>query len=674
MGHHEHPSSPGRRPDLSAVTMSGVARRLTTRFVVTTALTFVVMGGGLALLVAHVVERSAEDDARDAALLAASLVVDELIDDLAEGATVIDPAVHEGVITASAIERLVIYSPDGVVVGSTTAGLVGDVVDDSEGLEAALRGVTTTGIDRPTADHGFAPGTGRLMEVYTPVRAPSGEIIAVFELYTSYEPTAAEARRLTYVLIAVIAIGLSSLYATLFPLVRRTSANLIERHRALQWHARHDTLTGLSNRDDFHDRLNDRLRSDRNRPVILAMVDIAGFREVNELLGHDAADEVLVEVSRRLVAAAPPSAIIARFGGDEFVLAVDGGTVPPPDVFATSIEDTLVEPIDAGGVDITIEVHVAVLAIHLPETDAKDSLRRLDTVLGKVKASRSGALTARDTKPRRIPRLTLLSEFQSALLADDLELHYQPMVSLETGETIGAEALLRWTLRNGEAISPGEFIPMLERTALIRPLTRWVLSRVADDRRRLHVRGFDPRLCVNLSTRSLTDRRLVDDVAEFFPRDPSNDSGRPIELELTETAILRNPEMVIPLLADLRARGLSIALDDFGTGQSSLSQLRQLPLDTLKIDRAFVRDLATSRAAQVLVQAIVEVAGQLELAVVLEGIETPDELDVARSLGCEIGQGYLFARPAPLESLIERLRDEREMANRLSGRIERHSG
>jgi diguanylate cyclase (GGDEF)-like protein len=662
MGSAEHPSTATSRTTPAPSRSPRGARGLTTRFVLATAVTFLIMGGGLAILVAHVVERSAQDGARDAALLAASLVVDELIDDLAGDEPVINPSVHETLITATAIERLVVYGPDGVVIGSTDEGLIGRPVVDNRELDAALRGTTSTGIEDPEPGDGFAPGTGRLMEVYTPVRDGNGEIIAVFELYTDYEQAAGEARRLTIVLVAVIGVGLIFLYATLLPLVRRTSANLVERHRALQWHARHDTLTGLSNRDDFQDRLDDRLRRDTNRPVMLAMVDIAGFREVNELLGHDAADDVLVEVSRRLVGAAPPSAIVGRFGGDEFVLAVDGDTIPAPGVFARSLEEVLVEPIDAGSVDITIEVHVAVLGIHLPGTDAKDSLRRLDTILGKVKVSPAGALVDRDTTPRRIPRLTLLSEFQTALLADDLELHYQPMVSLGTGETVGAEALLRWTLRNGEPIPPDEFIPMLERTALIRPLTRWVLSRVAADQRRLHECGFDPRLCLNLSTRSLTDRRLFDDIAEFFPLHPTQDRGRPIELELTETAILRDPDTVVPLLADLRARGMSIALDDFGTGQSSLSQLRRLPLDTLKIDRAFVRDLATSRAAQVLVQAIVEVAGQLDLAVVLEGIETADELEIARSLRCEIGQGYLFAKPAPLDSLIARLEDERETA------------
>ena len=417
-------------------------------------------------------------------------------------------------------------------------------------------------------------------------------------------------------------------------------------HRAL-----HDTLTGLPNRDLFADRLALTLaRARRGGPLPAVLIaDLDQFKLINDSLGHQAGDELLQAVAPRLASAVRDTDTVARFGGDEFVVLCDSvASEEEALALALRLSSVLDEELVVAGAPVYVSASFGV-AYANPESDAEGLLRDADAALYRAKARGRGRCELFDAPMRAqaMARLEIETGLRIAIGTDQLAMHFQPVVDLESGETLALEALMRWRHPVRGPVSPGEFIPVAEETGLIVPLGRWALGQAVAQAAAMGPDG--PPVSVNLSARQLAYPGIVDDVADALER-----SGLPpsrLWLELTETALFEEADAPLPVLHELKALGVAIVLDDFGTGYSSLAYLQRFPLDALKIDRAFVAEMTEDARAAALVEAIATMARSLGLTVVPEGIETEAQRVALLALGCRYGQGFLFGRPVPAEEL-----------------------
>jgi diguanylate cyclase (GGDEF)-like protein/PAS domain S-box-containing protein len=413
-------------------------------------------------------------------------------------------------------------------------------------------------------------------------------------------------------------------------------------HRAL-----HDPMTGLPNRDLFSDRLALTLaRARRGGPLPAVLIaDLDQFKLINDSLGHQAGDELLRAVAPRLAAAVRETDTVARFGGDEFVVLCDGvGNEQQALELAKRLAAVLDEPLVVAGAPVYISASFGV-AFANADSDAAGLLRDADAALYRAKARGRGRCELFDAPMRAqaLARLEIETGLRVALGSDQLALHYQPLVDLESGRTLALEALMRWRHPVRGPVSPVEFIPVAEETGLIVPLGRWALNEACSLAASLGPDG--PPVSVNLSARQLAYPGIVEDVGDAL-----EGAGLPASrlwLELTETALFEEADAPLPVLHELKALGVMLVLDDFGTGYSSLAYLQRFPLDALKIDRAFVAEMTGDPRAAALVEAIATMARSLGLTVVPEGIETPEQREALLTLGCRYGQGWLFGRPEP---------------------------
>jgi diguanylate cyclase (GGDEF)-like protein/PAS domain S-box-containing protein len=446
----------------------------------------------------------------------------------------------------------------------------------------------------------------------------------------------------------------------------------------LQHNAFHDSLTGLANRALFADRLEHALaRSDRRAgSVAVLFVDLDDFKAVNDGSGHTAGDQLLLAVADRLRRELRPGDTIARLGGDEFaVLLEDAGDAGQAQVAADRMLATLAEPFTGleavPGEQVRISASVGI-ALGAGAHDSAELLRHADVAMYAAKEagkSRS-AVFAPDMDSAIIGQLRLKGELTRAVERGEFTVHYQPTVELATGRFAGVEALVRWNHPERGLVPPLEFIPLAEQTGLIVPIGRFVLREACRQMRTWQLRhpSRPPmKVSVNLSARELDEPGLVGAV-----RDALNDSGldpASLVLEITESLLLVDLPATVRKLLELRALGVRLAVDDFGTGYSSLAYLQNLPVDILKIDKSFVDRIGTSSEDEtgddgarqpVMVSAISQLGHALNLQLVAEGIEQPQQVSTLRRLDCQFGQGYLFARPLPAEALTALLAEQAE--------------
>ncbi|MGW0892931.1 sensor domain-containing protein [Saccharopolyspora sp. NPDC002578] len=420
----------------------------------------------------------------------------------------------------------------------------------------------------------------------------------------------------------------------------------------LEHEATHDPLTGLANRTLVLRHLDAAVNSPhREQALTVLFVDLDNFKIVNDSLGHGVGDEVLRNIGQRLVRATDDREFVGRLGGDEFVIA----TQNPFDqeelsVRADQLLRTLTEPTHVEGIRLHVDASIGIVVSRPGDTrSAQDLLRDADVAMYRAKAQGRGRYTFFDVELReRVQRHMLLEQdLRHAVSQQQLWVAYQPVVDLKSEQVIGAEGLLRWTHPEHGSISPAEFIPLAEESDLINEIGEFMLRTVTREfaeLRREH--GAALQINANLSPRQLGDPRLHDIV-----RNALDDAGMPPEalcLEVTENALMQDATSAVRALRDLRKLGAFLAIDDFGTGYSSLAQLRRLPLDTLKIDRSFVSDLGESEDVQAIVTSIVAMAHAVGLSVVGEGVETAEQLEILQRIGCDLGQGFLFGKPAPL--------------------------
>jgi diguanylate cyclase (GGDEF)-like protein/PAS domain S-box-containing protein len=423
----------------------------------------------------------------------------------------------------------------------------------------------------------------------------------------------------------------------------------------------HDSLTALANRALFNDRVSHALQRRRQHDELVAVLflDLDGFKEVNDSLGHTSGDELLIEVARRLRGCARPGDTIARLGGDEFAILVEASTPSvEPTELAQRIQHALQDVFAINDRDIFVQASIGIAAAD-PGMDAGQLVRNADLAMYRAKTLREGGFALYDPSMHSslVDKLELEADLRKAVRAVELHVHYQPTYTIGAGSVVGVEALLRWTHPERGEVPPAVFIPLAEQTGLIHELGRFVLHTACQQAAHwLQAAPSAPlTVGVNISGRQLQRPGFVDEVREVLA-----DSGLPpqlLVLEMTESILMDDTEGTLQTLEELKAMGVKIAIDDFGTGYSSLSYLHRFPVDILKIDRSFVERLSGADPQESLVQSIVQLGQTLQLETIAEGIEDHGQLLALRRLGCQMAQGYHFGRPGPPESITELLLD-----------------
>lgn len=426
-----------------------------------------------------------------------------------------------------------------------------------------------------------------------------------------------------------------------------------EYESVLRYQATHDVLTGLPNRTLLLDRLEQALHvaGRDGRMVALAFIDLDQFKLINDTLGHLAGDALLTEVAARLRRSVREADTIARLGGDEFVLVC--AQMHNEEEIARSMQRilaTVSQPWAANGASFSIGCSIGISLYPRDGHDAETLLKHADSAMYKAKeAGRNNyQFFTPELNRRAAERLELESSLRGALERGEFLLHYQPRITLQSGEIVGLEALIRWRVPGRGLVSPARFIPVAEETGLILPIGEWVLRTACAQAVAWQRQGWRPvKVSVNISPRQFRQEGLADLVSRVL-----TDTGlapRWLELELTESLVMHEPERFASMLHDLKALGVEIAVDDFGTGYSSLNHLKRFPVDWLKIDQSFVRDLTKDSDDASIVQAIISLGHDLGLGVVAEGVESRQQLDFLRDHGCDQVQGYYTGMPVPAE-------------------------
>ena len=435
----------------------------------------------------------------------------------------------------------------------------------------------------------------------------------------------------------------------------RAGLTVVDRLRASERNAVTDDLTGLGNRRHLLARLEDAIR-DSEEEVALLLIDLDGFKELNDTLGHHAGDEVLRQIGPRLQAALREGDSLSRLGGDEFAVVLQPGDEASASATGLRLRAALERSFGVGGIRVHIDASIGIALYPEHSKDALGLLQRADVAMYEAKRTRTGHevyLPARDHHSRR--RLELLGELRDGLAGGEFILHYQPKAEIATGAVRGVEALVRWVHPRRGMLMPADFLPLADHSGLGRSLTAFVLDRALEEIGERRSDGFDLSVAVNLGPADLLDLGLPTDVDQLLQR-----RGFPpacLRLEVSEDVVMADPERTLEVLASLRQIGVATALDDFGAGHVSLGHLRQLDLDELKIDRQFVMRLAEDERDAAIVHATVDLGRRLGMLVVAEGVETSEAWDTLAGLQCDEAQGFFLGRPMTATALGGWLRE-----------------
>ncbi len=422
--------------------------------------------------------------------------------------------------------------------------------------------------------------------------------------------------------------------------------------------ANYDNVTGLPNRNLLHDRLMQGISLARRHGQMVGVlfVDLDDFKTINDSLGHQVGDKLLRDLATRLAASVRQVDTVARIGGDEFVIVVTEISHRDDLVFiAEKLLDSLAKPFLLEGHELFISASTGVAVFPEDGEDEATLLRNADSAMYHAKERGKGnyRFYASEMNASAMERLSLINDLHRALQRNEFILHYQPQVHLKTGKVVGVEALIRWQHPQNGLISPVKFIPLAEETRQIIPIGQWVMHQACAQAVQWHKRGFPLTMAINLSALQIEEEtlvELVDDALRTTGMDP-----RLLELELTESLLIQQPEVIYKICQQLREKGVRLAIDDFGTGYSSLSHLSKLPIDKLKIDKSFVRDINTDPSDLSIVETIINMAHSLRLKSIAEGVETAEQAEILRRLNCDEVQGYSFGKPMPSDALTAML-------------------
>jgi diguanylate cyclase len=506
-------------------------------------------------------------------------------------------------------------------------------------------GRSALGLPDGDADAGARGGWWpRLRGRLTPLRDPALHTVALMMM----SPVLAVAG---HVSLGFVPLVIMPLYA-----VERMARLSDERRRA----AFTDSLTGLANRAGLQTRFQ-RLSAEAGPAgsgLALLLLDLDGFKYVNDALGHETGDQLLIAVADRLRAGLPPDAVACRLGGDEFAVLLPAHRDPERAGRAAERISAAVDgPVQLGGLEVEVTAAVGVAVAPGHGTDFTTLMRHADVAMYDAKRDNRSVAVYRPGADRRPHRLAVLNRVRQAILTDDrrrIRVHYQPQADLATGQIVGVEALLRWTDPDGLAGSPAELLSIIEHTPVMHLLTDWVIDDAVSQAGRWRAAGLELRTSINISIRDL----FRDDLVERLGRRLAEHRvpARLIQLEITESALMADPGRAMRTVLALRELGVGLALDDFGTGYSSLQHLRMIPLDEIKIDRSFVAGMATNQHDNAIVSSVIALARTLGLRTVAEGIEDERTRRLLRGAGCSLLQGYLLARAMPPEEIASLVR------------------
>ena len=493
----------------------------------------------------------------------------------------------------------------------------------------------------------------------SPLRAAAITVAAIFATEAAIMLLLARVPELPVVLEAVLdplllsVVTIPVVYVTWF----RPLKSEIEQHarasQSLEAQALTDSLTELPNRLGFLELLRKELQHAARvqGAFTVVVLDLRRFGEVNGALGHDSGDQLLKLVGERLRSSASALGAVARLGSDQFGVLLAGVDLARAAASSEQLHQLVEMPLSLGEAPIEIEAHLGYAAFPQHGDAANLLLQRAELALQRAKkAGERGAAYREENESQARRRLEMVRWLRHAISAGELSLVYQPKIGLSAGQFTGAEALVRWTHPELGLIPPGEFVPLAEQTNLIRPLTLWVLEEAVRQIAAWKSGGLELTVSVNLSARNLSDETLPERVRELLGR--WNVDASCLTVEVTESAVLAEPERAADVLERFRALGIAISIDDFGTGYSSLTYLRTMPASELKIDRSFVRDLEASDNDASIVRAVIGLAHSLGLKVVCEGVESEASLLRLRQLGCDFAQGYFISRPLSAPALL----------------------
>jgi diguanylate cyclase (GGDEF)-like protein len=423
--------------------------------------------------------------------------------------------------------------------------------------------------------------------------------------------------------------------------------------------AQHDFLTGLPNRMLLNDRIGQAIASAPRHlnQVAVLFLDLDGFKHINDSLGHPIGDKLLQSIARRLVECVRASDTVSRQGGDEFVVLLsEADQWEDAAIVATRMLAAVAEPHSVAGHDLHITTSIGVSVFPGDGADAETLIKNADTAM--YQAKENGHQSYKFFKPemnvRAVERQSIEEGLRRALERQELSLHYQPKIDLATGSITGAEALIRWTHPVLGQVSPAQFIPVAEDCGLILPIGRWVLLEASRQAQAWLDAGLSlGTMAVNVSAKELREESFLAGLSAIL-QEIGLDPAR-LEVELTESVLMKHAESAASILQTLRARGVQVAIDDFGTGYSSLSYLRKFPIDSLKIDQSFISQITAEGDDESIVAAVISMARSLSLRVVAEGVETVEQAEFLRARGCDEAQGYYFSRPIPPQEFAELL-------------------
>jgi diguanylate cyclase (GGDEF)-like protein len=437
---------------------------------------------------------------------------------------------------------------------------------------------------------------------------------------------------------------------------------LKSKHRgeALERLATTDTLTGLANRELLHGRLDETIAAAQKtgNQFTVMLIDLDRFKEINDTLGHHYGDEVLRDLGPRLSAAAGPDGLVARLGGDEFAvvstLAIDTAAI---ETVVTELIGTVERGITVDELGLEVGASIGVARFPADGTDKHTLLRHADVAMYAAKSAHTGwKFYTAELDRNSVRKLSVLSDFRRALTHDELVVYFQPIVDVVGARVRGAEALVRWEHPTRGLLPPGAFVEAVEQTGLIAPMTRLVMERAVEQCAQWRRDGRDLSVAVNLSVRNLLDRDLpnqVDRVLSTYGLPPEA-----LQLEITESMVMSDPERVLATVSRLNELGVRLSVDDFGTGYSSLANLRQMPIDELKIDRSFVSPMLQGESDLIIVRSTINLGHDLGLRVIAEGVEDAQTLTRLARLGCDLAQGYHVSRPLPASGFTKWLDED----------------
>lgn len=563
-----------------------------------------------------------------------------------------------------------IYNLDGITVYSTEARQIGEDKSNNPSFQKAKAGNNDSELvfrNQFSATEGIIVNRN-LLSSYIPIRkTAAGPVEGVFEIYSDVTPLVAGIERTEYTVLGGVTLLLLLLYLFLLMIVRRAD-RIIRAHenaerkvQAEQIHymAYHDPLTGLPNRALFKDRFQHAVAvaTRTQKSLGIMFIDIDRFKVINDSLGHEGGDAVLIEAAKRIRACLRASDTACRIGGDEFMVILE--RLPSNDHAAQAANRLLEkfsQPMKIGNRDLIVTPSIGIAVYPGATQDIQRLLKDADAAMHEAKESGRNCYVfyTREMEARAQESLEYELGLRQALQKNEFLVYYQPRVNITSGTVTGAEALLRWQHPSRGLVMPENFIPLLEDTGLVIPVGEWVLQQACEQGRRWQDAGHDSlNVSVNLSMKQFRAGTLVDSVRQALAE--SRLPPRALELELTETVLVDDAERALDLMHELKNIGVTLSIDDFGTGYSSLNYLRRFPIDLLKIDGSFIRDVIRNRGDAAITTTIAVMAKSLHLGILAEGVETRDQARFLKTIGCHNMQGFLFGGPVPVENFGSQL-------------------